>query len=47
MPIGIGISPIFNVVGIYPFVANDTRQIIEGKDPNDDDLQWLRQMPEA
>ena len=27
MPTGIGISPIFNVVDIYPFLANDTGQI--------------------
>ena len=47
MPIGIDISPIFNVANIYPFVANDTRQIIGGKDPDDEDLQWLNQMPEA
>ena len=47
MPTGIGISPIFNVVGIYPFVANDTGHIKGGKDPNVEDLQWLKQMPEA
>ena len=47
MPIGIGISPIFNVADIYPFVANDTGQITGGKDPDDEDLQWLKQMPEA
>lgn len=39
MPTGIGISRIFNVADIYHFVANDTRQITRGKDPDDEDLQ--------
>ena len=47
MPTGIGISPIFNVANIYPFVANDTGQITGGKDHDDEDLQWLKQMLEA
>jgi hypothetical protein len=33
MPTGIGISPIFNVVDIYPFVADDTGQITGDEDP--------------
>ena len=47
MPTGIGISPIFNVADIYPFVANDTGHITGGKDLDDEDLQWLKQMPVA
>ena len=38
MPTGIGISPIFNVADIYPFIANDTVQITRSKDPDDEDL---------
>lgn len=46
MPTGIGVSPIFNVADLYPYLANDTSQSIEGKDPAED-LQWLKQMPVA
>ena len=47
MQIGIGISPIFNVANIYPFVANDTGQITGGKDLDDEVLQWLNEILEA
>ena len=47
MPTGIGISHIFNVADIYPFVENDTEQITGGKDPDNEDLQWLKKMPIA
>ena len=43
MPIGVGISPIFNVADLYPYVAGDTGTLIEGEDPTKD-LQWVRQM---
>ena len=41
MPTGVGISPIFNVVYLYPYVAGDTGTFIEGKDPTKD-VQWVR-----
>ena len=46
MPIGVGISPIFNVADLYTYVAGDTRQLAEDKDPIED-LQWLKQGPMA
>ena len=39
------ISPIFNVVDLYPCVVGDTGTT-EGEDPIED-LQWVRQMPVA
>ena len=39
-----GISPIFNVVDLYPYVAGDTGTFTEGEDPTKY-LQWVRQMP--
>ena len=41
MPTGVGISPIFNVVYLYPYVAGDTRTFAKGKDPTKD-VQWVR-----
>jgi hypothetical protein len=46
MPLGVGISPIFNVADIYPFTTDDTNHITGDKDVGDD-LQWLKQMPVA
>ena len=46
MPTGVGISPIFNVAYLYPYVAGDIGTFTEGEDPTED-LQWVRQMPVA
>ena len=45
-PTGVGISPIFNIADLYPYVAGDTGTFAEGEDPTED-LQWVRQMPVA
>ena len=42
MPTGVGISPIFNVADLYPYVAGDTGPFAEGEDPTED-LEWVRQ----
>ena len=44
MPIGVGISPIFNVADLYPYVVGDNGTFTEGEDPTED-LQWVGQMP--
>ena len=36
MPTGVGISPIFNVVDLYPYVIGDTGTFLEGEDPTKD-----------
>ena len=46
MPIGVGISAIFNVAYLYPYVAGDTGTFTGGEDPTED-LQWAGQMPVA
>ena len=46
IPTGVGISPIFNVAYLYPYVARDTGTFAEGEDPTED-LQWVGQMPMA
>ena len=46
MPTGVGVSPIFNVVDLYPYVTGDTGSFVEGEDPIED-LQWVREMPVA
>ena len=38
---GVGISPIFNVADLYPYVAGDTGTFAEGEDLTED-LQWVR-----
>ena len=43
-PIGVGISPIFNVADLYPYVVGDTGTFTGGEDPTED-LQWVAQMP--
>ena len=35
MPIGVGISPIFNVADLYPYVAGDTGTFAKGEDPTE------------
>ena len=40
MPIGVGISVIFNVADLYPYVIGDTGTFAEGEDPIED-LQWV------
>ena len=40
----IGISPIFNVADLYPYVTDDTGQLTGGKE-HGEDIQWLKQMP--
>ena len=44
MPTGVGISPIFNVAYIYPYVTGDTETFTGGEDPTKD-LQWVAQIP--
>ena len=39
LPIGVGISPIFNVADLYPYVTGDTGTFAEGEYPTED-LQW-------
>ena len=46
MPTGVGISPIFNVADLYPYVTGDIGTFAEGEDPTED-VQWVRQMPVA
>ena len=46
MPTRVGISPIFNVVYLYPYVASDTGTFAEGEYPTKE-LQWVGQIPEA
>ena len=46
IPTGLGISPIFNVEYLYPYVVGDTGTFAEGEDSTKD-LQWVRQMPVA
>ena len=36
MPIGVGISPIFNVAYLYPYAAGDTGTFIGGEYPTKD-----------
>ena len=44
MPTGVGISPIFNVADLYPYVIGDTGTFAEGKNPTKD-LQWVGKIP--
>ena len=46
MPTGVGNSPIFNVVDLYPYVTGDTRTFAKGEYPTEN-LQWVRKMPVA
>ena len=46
IPIGVGISPIFNVANLYPYVVGDTGTFTEGEDPTEE-LQWARKIPMA
>ena len=41
MPIGVGISPIFNVVNLYTYEAGDTRHLTKDEDPIED-LWWMK-----
>ena len=43
IPTGVGISPIFNVADLYPYVAGDTGTFTEGEYPTEY-LQWVAQM---
>ena len=43
LPIGVGISPIFNVAYLYPYVTCDTGTFSGGEDPTKD-LQWVGQI---
>ena len=36
MPTGVGISPIFNVVDLYPYATGDTRTFAKGEDSTKD-----------
>ena len=42
-PTGVGISPIFNVAYLYPYVSGDTGTFAEGENPTED-LQWVAQL---
>ena len=42
IPTRVGISPIFNVAYLYPYVAVDIGTFAEGEDPTED-LQWVAQ----
>ena len=46
MPTGVGISPIFNVADLYPYVVGDTESFTEGED-HIEDLQWVGKIPVA
>ena len=46
IPTEVGISPIFNVADLYPYVVGDTGPFAEGEDLTED-LQWVRQTPMA
>ena len=43
IPTGVGISPIFNEVDLYPYVAGDTRIFTRAEDPTKY-LQWIAQI---
>ena len=46
LPIGIGISPIFNVADLYPYKIDDTEQPEEDGDPTTlEEVDWLKHMP--
>ena len=46
LPTGIGISPIFNVVDLYPYKIDDTGQPEEDGDPTaPEEVNWLKHMP--
>ena len=46
MPIGIGISPIFNIVYLYLYKIDDTGQPEEDGDPTAlEEVNWLKHMP--
>ena len=46
LPTSIGISPIFNVVDLYPYKIDDTRQPEEDGDPMaQEEVNWLKHMP--
>ena len=36
VPTGVGISPIFNVADLYPYVVGDIGTFAEGEDPTED-----------
>ena len=46
IPSGVGISPIFNIADLYPYVAGDIGTSAEGEDPTKD-LQWVGQITMA
>ena len=46
MPTGVGISPIFNVEDLYPYVVGDIGTFVEDEDLTKD-LQWVGKMPVA
>ena len=46
IPTRVGISPIFKVSYLYPYVAGDIGTFAEGEYPTED-LQWVGQRPVA
>ena len=48
LPLDIGISPIFNVVYLYPYTTSDAIQISGSVDNNEvEKKQWVKQMTMA
>ena len=46
LPIGIGISPIFNIADLYPYTVDDIGQSGEDNNPTEPKkVNWLKQMP--
>ena len=46
LPLGIGISPIFNVANLYSYTAGDSTQTSRNLDHDEDqEQQWMKQMP--